>query len=216
MSIADSVLGATLSPLLGVFFLAMFVPWANATGTLAGGITSAIINLWMMSGHVITDTKDITLPAPIYGCNVTLLKTIHANTDFGTGPLIRKEEKLNPFLEWAYSLSFLLYPVIGVTFTVIIGCIISLLTGGLNTEQVDQNLLICSVYCKAKPLEPEQAIANNPDNTGNKSGEEESINAASGCRNPEETDADIEGGREQTTEEIKEDQDQSGLLNAYV
>ncbi|KAG8229114.1 hypothetical protein J437_LFUL009583, partial [Ladona fulva] len=70
--LAESMAGITNGPLLAIFVLGMFFPWANAKGTLAGGITGLIAMGYisfgtqaaMSSGQIKFEKK----PASIEGC----------------------------------------------------------------------------------------------------------------------------------------------------
>ncbi len=157
ISIAASVLGAILGPLLGIFFLAALVPFSNWIGALTGGIISAALNLWMLFGFVASGAQSTTLPAPTYGCaavDSSNSTVAYPGTDFTTFTGLVNTTQPEPipaagggFLESLYSVSFLLYPVIGTILSMLIGMIVSLLTGYTKTAELDPKLVASYVYC---------------------------------------------------------------------
>ncbi|XP_063227306.1 sodium-coupled monocarboxylate transporter 1-like isoform X2 [Bacillus rossius redtenbacheri] len=48
--VASTLAGITSGATLGMFFLGMFIPWANWKGCLAGSITSLVIMTWITTG----------------------------------------------------------------------------------------------------------------------------------------------------------------------
>ena len=156
VAIAASVLGAVLGPLLGVFFLAALVPFCNWKGALVGGIISAFVNLWMLFGLVATRTQVTRLPAPTHGCllpegtNSTdgmlfIPTSISLSSSMITDSIAIEEDK--SFLHWMYSISFILYSLIGVILSMTFGVIFSLLTGYTKIENLNPDLVAGYVYC---------------------------------------------------------------------
>ena len=159
VAIAASVLGAVLGPLLGVFLLAVLVPFSNWIGALIGGITSAFVNLWMLFGLVATRTQVTRLPAPTYGCSIP--ETANATAEFQTDTVSYTPSSLlnstissnvpfeddGGFLHWLYSISFIWYPLIGVILSMTFGIIVSLLTGYTKMKDIDPDLVASYVYC---------------------------------------------------------------------
>ncbi|GBP93976.1 Sodium-coupled monocarboxylate transporter 1 [Eumeta japonica] len=82
-----SLAGITAGSLLGLFSMGLFLPWTNATGALAGGITSTILVGWislgtqaaMMRGEIVVQKK----PTSVDGClgNVTISSTVSTLND---------------------------------------------------------------------------------------------------------------------------------------
>ena len=156
--IAASILGAVLGPLLGVFFLAVLVPFCNWKGALVGGIVSAIVNIWMLFGNVIFQTQVTRLPTPTYGCSslkvnnnssynfttsgVTLVRPTSTTTSFDTNA------ESGGFLLWIYSVSFTWYPFIGVILCLVCGVGVSLVSGYTRLKDVNPDHVVCkSLYC---------------------------------------------------------------------
>ncbi len=170
VAIAASILGAVLGPLLGVFFLATLVPWANWKGALTGGIISAAFNLWIMGGNVGTGSQTTRLPAPTYGCeidmNVNSTSSIGSTFDPYTIAGSVTESKMptatsdGGFLDWIYRISFIWYPLIGVILTMLFGILFSLLTGGLKTKNVDSKYVSRYVRCAVTATEDSYQTVN--------------------------------------------------------
>ena len=73
------IFGVLGGPVLGLFSLGMFIPFANAVGALSGGITSVIFMLWVsiggnfsrLSGQTVYETKSLTTDGCPIAWNVT-------------------------------------------------------------------------------------------------------------------------------------------------
>ena len=150
LSIAASFLGAALGPLLGVFFLALLVPWANWKGALIGGVLSFIINMWMMFGQVITGAQTTRLPAPTSSCIPTDNTTMDMITTTSPTSFVAtttQSTDSEDFLDWMYSVSFMWYPLTGALLAMMFGIVFSVITGGLATRDLDPNLVAHYVRC---------------------------------------------------------------------
>ena len=160
VAIAASILGAVLGPLLGVFLLAVLVPFCNWKGALVGGLVSAIVNIWMLFGNVIFKTQVTRLPAPTYGCsslkvdNSTFNFTISGVTLVPlTNTTISGDTNAEDggFLIWLYSVSFTWYPFIGVMLSLVCGVGVSLVSGYTRLKDVNPDHVVCKwSYCRSK------------------------------------------------------------------
>uniref|UniRef100_UPI00398E87B4 sodium-coupled monocarboxylate transporter 1-like isoform X5 n=1 Tax=Pristiophorus japonicus TaxID=55135 RepID=UPI00398E87B4 len=152
-SVMGSVLQAALTifgicggPLLGFFLLGMIFPCANSIGAISGLAISFILTLWVgISGHVYTPLPDHTRPLhlSIAGCLFNITEpldpvtgspwtTINPVTELNSRPAIADT--------W-YSISYLYLSAFATMVVLILGLIISLLTGG-RKNNVDKKLLI--------------------------------------------------------------------------
>ena len=156
VAIAASILGAVLGPLLGVFFLAVLVPFCNWKGALVGGLVSAIVNIWMLFGNVIFKTQVTRLPAPTYGCSP--LNVDNSTSNFTTSMVTTNttisgdtNTESGGFLLWLYSISFTWYPFIGVMLTLVCGVGISLVSGYTRLKDVNPDHVVCKwSQCQSK------------------------------------------------------------------
>ncbi|XP_035736349.1 sodium-coupled monocarboxylate transporter 2-like isoform X1 [Vespa mandarinia] len=122
-----SLSGITAGPLLGIFTLGMFFPFANSVGALIGGIISLNLVAWISfgtqaaisSGKIIFPIK----PVSIDGCIETLKNTSGNLTDIFENT-IRDQP---PF--FLYRMSYLWYTWVGFLTAILIGIIVSWITG---------------------------------------------------------------------------------------
>lgn len=85
---SGSLSGITAGTLLGIFTLGMLFPWANSTGALVGGISSALFVGWISIGaQVAIKNKQIIFPqkpVSLDGCDNETLYNYerHLNSTF--------------------------------------------------------------------------------------------------------------------------------------
>ncbi|NXD80184.1 SC5A8 protein, partial [Halcyon senegalensis] len=140
---ALSIFGMVGGPLLGLFALGILCSFANGIGAFVGLVSGFAISLWVGIGSQIYPplperTKPLYLS--IAGCNITsgnLTSTANPlTTVFDTTTAERPALADN----W-YSLSYLYFSTLGTLITVVVGIIISLLTGGLK-QNTDRKFLL--------------------------------------------------------------------------
>lgn len=130
LQLANTLMGIFLGPLLGLFCLGILLPWANSKGAIIGLIAGIIITTWIGIGAAIYPPNTNELPLSIDGCMLNET-TVIPNTDV-TG----HESPLK-----LYSLSYAWYGGVGWSITVVVGLIVSLLTGATNRNDVSPELL---------------------------------------------------------------------------
>ncbi|NXH84059.1 SC5A8 protein, partial [Edolisoma coerulescens] len=140
---ALSIFGMVGGPLLGLFSLGILCSFANGIGAFVGLVSGFAISLWVGIGSQIYPplperTKPLYLSTA--GCNISsgnITSTeIPLTTVFSTpGP-----ERPALADNW-YSLSYLYFSTLGTLVTVVVGIIISLLTGGLK-QNTDRKFLL--------------------------------------------------------------------------
>ncbi|XP_013391934.1 sodium-coupled monocarboxylate transporter 1 [Lingula anatina] len=147
---ALALFGMIGGPLLGVFTLGMFFPWANWKGALAGLITGLVMTFWIGIGAQIYKPILWTAPVSTAGCNVanaTNLTTVMTTSLTGvtatlsTTPVTTPE----PMLGGLYNLSYLWYSGFAVLVVVVVGMLVSAVTGYTDPEKLDYRL-ICPVF----------------------------------------------------------------------
>ncbi|NXB58986.1 SC5A8 protein, partial [Struthidea cinerea] len=140
---ALSIFGMVGGPLLGLFALGILCSFANGIGAFVGLVSGFIISLWVGIGSQIYPplperTKPLYLSTA--GCNISsgnITSTeIPLTTVFSTPGAERPALADN----W-YSLSYLYFSTLGTLVTVVVGIIISLLTGGLK-QNTDRKFLL--------------------------------------------------------------------------
>lgn len=132
---ALSTAGILGGPLLGLFTLGMFFPWANSVGSVIGLCSGTAVSFWIAIGNFMSKPFYPKAPVSIDGCrdlyhnitNLSELPSIDHNSDQEIFPL--------------YKVSYMWYSVIGCLLTVIVGLVCSFITGGKNITKLDSRLL---------------------------------------------------------------------------
>lgn len=147
---ALSIFGMVGGPLLGLFSLGILFPFANSLGAIVGLLVGFAVSLWVGIGSQIYPPLPIrSLPKflSVEGCNFNITETNWTSTTtFPTVTDFMVEAQLSERPELAdnwYSLSYLYFSTIGTIITVIIGIIVSLLSGGLK-QKVNRDFLLTS------------------------------------------------------------------------
>ncbi|KAJ7998728.1 hypothetical protein DPEC_G00207890 [Dallia pectoralis] len=143
---ALSIFGMISGPLLGLYLIGMFWRTANSTGGLAGLIVGLVVTLWVGIGGQIyppLDEKTNPLPISVSGCNYTQdlnYTTVSPWTSMVTPTSLPSER---PALadNW-YSLSYLYLSVLGTLVTMIVGLLVSAITGGCKQEKLHSDLFV--------------------------------------------------------------------------
>uniref|UniRef100_A0A4W3GYU6 Solute carrier family 5 member 5 n=1 Tax=Callorhinchus milii TaxID=7868 RepID=A0A4W3GYU6_CALMI len=118
-----TVMGVISNPLLGAFILGIFIPPSNAVGVLAGLAAGFAISLWLsIGGAMYPPTPELmgVLPSSAMSCPILdTNSTINGTVLFaGRIPMF-------------YALSYLYYGIVGSLTTIIVGVVVSYLTGEL-------------------------------------------------------------------------------------
>uniref|UniRef100_T1IVP0 Sodium-dependent multivitamin transporter n=1 Tax=Strigamia maritima TaxID=126957 RepID=T1IVP0_STRMM len=125
---ALSLFGLLGGPLLGLFTLGMFFPWANSLGSGIGAIIGLALSFWIGIGSILYKNHRPTLP--LHCPNVTI----------SNPPNSTSITHISPFSAF-YNVSYMWYSPI-VCFTVIvIGLTISFISGANKSKDVNPKLL---------------------------------------------------------------------------
>ncbi|XP_034382221.1 sodium-coupled monocarboxylate transporter 1 [Cyclopterus lumpus] len=135
-----SIFGIIGGPLLGVFTLGIFCPFANSKGALSGLVSGLVLSLWVGIGaQIYPPPPEMSRPLSLTteGCNFTATDSLNwTSTALPTQPASITTAPAHhidgsPLLadSW-YSLSYLYFSPIGTIITVSVGLLVSLLTGG--------------------------------------------------------------------------------------
>uniref|UniRef100_A0A8C3RZP6 Solute carrier family 5 member 8 n=1 Tax=Chelydra serpentina TaxID=8475 RepID=A0A8C3RZP6_CHESE len=120
---ALSIFGMVGGPLLGLFSLGILSPFANPIGAFVGLIGGFIVSLWVGIGAQIYPP----LPERTMPLNLT---TIGCDTGSpGTGGNWTTTTEIPVLADYWYSLSYLYFSTVGTLVTIVLGMIVSLLTG---------------------------------------------------------------------------------------
>ncbi|KRT79021.1 hypothetical protein AMK59_8383 [Oryctes borbonicus] len=154
---ASGSLGAiTAGPLLGMFSLGMFFPFANPLGALVGGIVSGSLITWISIGTQLQMAKGLIRfpqkPISVEGCSanwITEYLSLTLHPDSTPKPLEP------PFI--LYRLSYMYYTAVGCSTAILVGIIVSYLSGR-NKHKIHKDLLSPVVH---RFLKEEQIEENN-------------------------------------------------------
>ncbi|XP_014260294.1 sodium-coupled monocarboxylate transporter 2-like isoform X2 [Cimex lectularius] len=129
-----SLASITAGPLLGLFTLGMLFPWANSKGAIAGGISGlTVVSILSVAsqtaiarGHIVYEKK----PISIDGCSAG---------DVADSVLIESSKYIRDTL-WVLQISYLYYTLIGMVIALVVGMVVSYLTGFNDPKKMDKNL----------------------------------------------------------------------------
>uniref|UniRef100_A0A8C9VUW6 Sodium-dependent multivitamin transporter n=1 Tax=Scleropages formosus TaxID=113540 RepID=A0A8C9VUW6_SCLFO len=122
---ALSIFGMVGGPLLGLFCLGMFFPWANSVGAVSGLLAGLVMAFWVGIGSFVSRFPAAvpSTTAPDVGNLTTVASFVKAKT---------RPTGLNAL----YSLSYMWYSAHNSTTVVVVGLIVSLLTGPMKEKDV--------------------------------------------------------------------------------
>ncbi|XP_071451825.1 sodium-coupled monocarboxylate transporter 1-like [Hetaerina americana] len=148
---ALSLEGITCGPMLGIFVLGLFFPWANSTGTFVGSITGLVImgiicigNQFAITNGYIQSPKN---PVSLDGCTFPLNFTRNAPLQDTNGSMYHLYAALQTnasYLEhvplndipWIFRVSYTWYGLIGLVTSVVVGLIVTAITGPNELKDV--------------------------------------------------------------------------------
>lgn len=154
--IAGTIVSAFSGPLEGLFFLACFVPYANAKGAITGTVISGIYCFWLAFGKSSSNLASRTQPLPPAPTNMCLptnltngLDWLFENstdmmakyTEYSTTALPVSQPELQG-IDQMYSLSYLWIGPIGIIIVLVVGSVVSLCTGPIKIEDRDPRYLV--------------------------------------------------------------------------
>ncbi|CAF0982331.1 unnamed protein product [Brachionus calyciflorus] len=163
LQISLSIFGLLGGPLLGVISLGMFCKFANSIGAFVGLVLSTAINLWIGIGAVLHGKPPIPKPVSTEECDLTrvIFKTYSNST------LIPSSQN-NFNITYLYRLSYLWYAALSLLVCFIFGIGISLVTGRVGENQIDDNLIFkwSSLLCCKKKEEKKEKTMHGRTNYG--------------------------------------------------
>uniref|UniRef100_A0A674CSD3 Sodium-dependent multivitamin transporter n=1 Tax=Salmo trutta TaxID=8032 RepID=A0A674CSD3_SALTR len=133
---AFSIFGMVGGPLLGLFCLGMFFPWANSTGAIVGLVAGLAMAFWIGIGNFVSR---MAVPTPLLPIINATTMPLHGNmtTAVMTTLITSITAKPKPTgVQALYNLSYLWYSAHNSTTVVIVGLIVSLLTGPMKEKDL--------------------------------------------------------------------------------
>ncbi|XP_077999346.1 sodium-coupled monocarboxylate transporter 1-like [Glandiceps talaboti] len=157
-----SVFGMLGGPLLGVFTLGIFFPWANSKGALSGLLSGLAVALWFGIGGFLYRPLSEKLSLSTTGCPVSNATFIY-DTTFNTtnittlaphysilattpAPVPQPQDSYPPSAV-LYTLSYLYYGAIAWLVVILIGLIVSFVTGRTKPETLNRKT-VCPFVMK--------------------------------------------------------------------
>nr|CAD7412927.1 unnamed protein product [Timema cristinae] len=138
-----SLSGITTGTFLGLFILGMVFPWANAKGALVGTTTSFLLMSWMSLGaqHAMASGSFsfLKLPLSVEGCD-DFNGTQSYDHKHQAGSHRTAPDNSEVFI--LYRVSFMLYSVVGTLLVLIVGLLVSWVTGLTDPDLLDQRLIV--------------------------------------------------------------------------
>ncbi|XP_071892789.1 sodium-dependent multivitamin transporter [Anas platyrhynchos] len=133
---AISIFGMVGGPLLGLFCLGMFFPCANPAGAIVGLLAGLAMAFWVGIGSLVSSmgaaggapAANSTAPSPDANLTATLAATLLTPTAAPQSPT---------GLQKFYSLSYMWYSAHNSTTVIVVGLLVSLLTGPTKGTAVD-------------------------------------------------------------------------------
>ncbi|RUS75238.1 hypothetical protein EGW08_017003 [Elysia chlorotica] len=137
---ALSLFGMIGGPLLGVFSLGMFFPWANSAGALTGLFGSLVFMFWIGVGAAVKEPPQTKALRCISNCNITAF-------DNATLTALLKPWKVTEAYDTSppnelYTLSYLWYSATAVATCIILGMAVSFITGFQKPSELDPRLVV--------------------------------------------------------------------------
>ncbi|XP_041828388.1 solute carrier family 5 member 6 [Melanotaenia boesemani] len=132
LQVALKIFGMVGGPILGLFCLGMFFPWANSSGALAGLGAGLAVAFWIGIGSIVTRSSG-SRPLPPT-CSVVL--PLNNMTAAIQTALSNVTQSRPSGLKRFYSLSYMWYSAFNCFTVIVIGLIISFLTGPMREEDV--------------------------------------------------------------------------------
>ncbi|XP_035660677.1 sodium-dependent multivitamin transporter-like isoform X2 [Branchiostoma floridae] len=147
---SNSVFGAIGGPLLGLFSLGMLFPWANSAGAIVGLLSGIFIAFWIAVGAKIFPPYSPTKSTSIADCilpNVTMANATTPTVPFATNVIstLMPTDEPRPAIAELYTLSYMWYSATAFAVVVVVGLLVSFITGPNKPQQVDPRL-ICPVF----------------------------------------------------------------------
>ncbi|XP_018111558.1 sodium-coupled monocarboxylate transporter 1 isoform X1 [Xenopus laevis] len=144
-----SIFGIIGGPLLGLFTLGIIFPFANSLGAVIGLLSGFTISLWVGIGSQIyppLPSSNLAKPLSLEGCNFTSIESNWTSTVMPMMTTLFPETQVSSRPELAdswYSLSYLYFSTLGTLVSVVVGLIVSLLSGGLK-QNINRDFLLTS------------------------------------------------------------------------
>ncbi|KAJ8952509.1 hypothetical protein NQ318_003305 [Aromia moschata] len=139
LAMASSLSAIAAGTTCGIFTLGMLVPWANSYGAIAGGLAGALMSgLVSFGGQFVSAAKLVVAhKLPVFA-NETCFDKYSIDKNL-TIPIIEYPDETDIFP--LFRLSFMWITPVGVCTVLIVGAVVSILTGRTNLKFLDPELI---------------------------------------------------------------------------
>ncbi|KAM9798660.1 LOW QUALITY PROTEIN: solute carrier family 5 member 6a [Neosynchiropus ocellatus] len=132
---AFSIFGMVGGPLLGLFCLGMFFPWANSIGAVVGLVAGLVMAFWIGIGSFVLRATSQTPVPPLNSTFPPLWDNVTATAATTLATMTTAKPRPTG-LEALYSLSYMWYSAHNSATVVVVGLIVSLLTGPMKERDL--------------------------------------------------------------------------------
>ncbi|XP_068198422.1 solute carrier family 5 member 6a [Antennarius striatus] len=133
---AFSIFGMVGGPLLGLFSLGMFFPWANSIGAVVGLAAGLIMAFWIGIGSFVMRVSAATPAPPLLNATAPPLFNNMTTAVMTTLVNVSTVKPRPTGVEALYSLSYMWYSAHNSATVVVVGLIVSLLTGPMKEKEL--------------------------------------------------------------------------------
>ncbi|XP_076834459.1 solute carrier family 5 member 6 isoform X2 [Brachyhypopomus gauderio] len=133
---ALSIFGMVGGPLLGVFCLGIFFPLANSTGAVTGLVAGLVMSFWIGIGGFVTQIPSIITVRPDNCTDMAATGNATMATVTTAMAPITDEASKPVGLHALYSLSYMWYSAFGSSAVILIGLVVSLVTGPMKEGEL--------------------------------------------------------------------------------
>jgi hypothetical protein len=145
------------APIIGVFLLAGLVPFSNVYGAFFGILSGFAVGAWVSFGAYALKPDYPKLPVSAECYNITTSSFDLLGKDYKLGKEASNLSGFNTF----YGLAFAWYATVGMLTTIIVGIIVSLITGGSKLEFNRDHMLTRCFYKKKSPQKSDEISLEN-------------------------------------------------------
>ena len=135
------IFGVFGGPVLGLFSLGMYIPWASARAALVSAISSLVFILWIAIGGNVSRVNNF------YAADQLPVQTSGCPASWNTSTVSTSSLMEAPTLDWwihlpIYEISYMWYSGISCAIVVCLGALLSLVPGLQQEVPPDEDLLV--------------------------------------------------------------------------
>ncbi|XP_035685240.1 sodium-coupled monocarboxylate transporter 1-like [Branchiostoma floridae] len=153
-----SLFGMIGGPILGIFVLGMMFPCANKWGGLVGLVCSLVLTLWIGMGAIVWPRARAMPPVSTEGCSANITANFTSSSTMSTMAMAQYSvttpagptDNGYPPEAALYELSYVYLGAVATLSCVIVGLLVSFVTGSQDPKTVDPRLIVPfydSMFC---------------------------------------------------------------------